>query len=412
MQGVNFPFEKRIKRHLLSREHTFLAVVQPALRAVTGKELTALSFRILGETDGGVEFAGRLEEAWRANLLLRTVSRIYCRLTEFRARSREELFRKTSAFPWELWLAPGIPRTVEARIRYSRLRHEGEAAQTLLEAVDRRLREAGLEPLPAGTETAGGPETRPVQRLLLRAEDNRVQLSLDTSGEPLYNRGYRLEPAEAPIRESLAAALLLEAGWTGSEPLVDGMTGSGTFAVEAVLLGSGAPPSAGRSFLFQAWPSYREKAWLHLVKKAEEGCSASLRPQVLAVEIRDEILETAKRNAFRAGVGDGILWRLGDFFDLDGEAALEALGLSGERAGRGGIVFLNPPYGKRLEEAEPDAFGLLGEHLRRRFPCWRSCVLFPTNKSLAAFGGKPEKLLRFRHGGIVVTAGFFPAEGR
>ena len=328
MQEKNSALEKRIKRHLLAKEHTFLAVVQPALRSSCRKELLANSFTVLDDTDGGVEFSGKLDEAWRANLLLRTASRIYCRLTEFRARSREELFRKALAFPWELWLAPELPRETECRIRYSRLQHEGEAARTLEEAIERRLREsvAGASPNPVRHALVKG---NAVQRLLLRAEENRVLLSLDTSGEPLYNRGYRLEPAEAPIRESLAAALLLESDWTGEGPLVDGMTGAGTFAIEAALLGAGLPPGGGRAFLFQAWPSFREKAWLYLGKKAREGGSASpgARPSVLAADIVSETLEKAKRNAERAGVKDRIQWCRGDFYALDGDAALAEMAL-------------------------------------------------------------------------------------
>ncbi len=394
MPDESTPLRKRIKRHLLSKDHVFLAVVQPALRGVCRFELERQGFKTLGDTDGGVEFGGRLEEGWRANLVLRTPSRVYCRLADFRARSREELFGKASSFPWELWLDPGMPREAEAVIRRSRLRHEGEAVLTLMEAVDRRFRDAGIAPTTA-TDGEGGLR----QRILLRAEENRCLISLDTTGDALYERGYRIEPADAPIRETLAAALVLESGWKGDVPLVDGMTGSGTLAVEAAMIAADLPPGRNRSFLFQRWPSFRENAWRVLAARSGAfgvGVSDGF-PSVVAVEIDERTLESAKRNAGRAGVAHLIDFRSGDFFEFSAE---------GTRAG-GGLLLLNPPYGKRLGEGGPDFYRNLGSHCRRAFRSWKACVLFPSRGCAEAFGGSPERQLRFRHGGMAVTAGYY-----
>jgi len=224
-------------------------------------------------------------------------------------------------------------------------------------------------------------------------------ISLDTTGEALYERGYRIEPAEAPIRETLAAALILESGWKGNLAFVDGMTGSGTFAVEASMIAAGLPPGRNRSFLFQRWPSFRENAWRFLAAKSGAFGSAVPDgfPSVVAVEIEERTLESAKRNAERAGVSGLIDFRAGDFFEFSADRI---------RAGAG-LLFLNPPYGKRLGEGGPDFYRNLGAHCRRAFRSWRACVLFPSRGCVEAFGVAPDRLLRFRHGGMSVAAGYF-----
>ncbi len=388
--------EKRVRRHVLSREHVFLAVAQPAFRSILRGELEELGFRPGEDTDGGVEFSGRLTEGWRANLLLRTASRIYCRTLDCRAGAREELFRKAAAFPWELWLDRSVPIRMASRVRDSRIRHEGEAAETLREAAARRFSERGQIPPPAA-----GPETgAPVQRVLLRIVDNRCRVSLDMSGDALCNRGYRLENAGAPLREDLAAALL-RALVTGPGLVVDGMTGSGTLAVEAASWFAGSAPGGGRDFAFHRWPSFREAAFRHLADGF--GRSGPGIP-VVACDIDAGALAVAVRNAERAGIADRVRFLGRDFFGLTGDAARSE---AGAEAGARGFLVLNPPYGLRLEGGDREFFRRLGSHVRRSFAGFRSLVLFPSEDTLRAFGGRPAERFAFRHGGLVITAGIF-----
>jgi 23S rRNA G2445 N2-methylase RlmL len=396
--------EKRVRRHVASKEYTFLAVAQAALRFICRREMESLGFNITGEVDGGVEFTGRLREAWRANLLLHSPSRIYCRAAEFRAGSREELFRKASALPWELWLSRENPVSIQTQVLRSRIRHEGEAGETLFEALVHRFTEAGLEPPGPGKKAVneGG------QKILLRIVDNRAVLSFDTSGEPLYRRGYRIHSAGAPIRETLAAALLLELGWNGDGILVDGMTGSGTFAVEGALLGAGLPPGTGRSFIFQTWPSFQETAWRDVLRKARpnglpEG-PVNTKYKIYACDIDPAAVETARSNAGRLGESCSIRWFEADFFGLSGAAVRGVLEVSENTPG---FLVLNPPYGLRLPGGEAPFYSRLGDHIRRNFRGWKTVVLFPNPASLRAFGGGPKRMLSFRHGGLGIQAGFF-----
>lgn len=395
--------DKRLKRRVLGREFVFLAVVQPAFLKVCREELTEWGFRVTGETDGGLEFAGSLKEGWRANLVLGTASRVYVRVCRFRAGAREELFKKVSAFPWELWL-PALPLRVESRVIASRLQHEGASSEAFVEGLGRHYAELGL-PAPRLAET--GEES---QRALLRLERNICEISLDMSGSPLYERGYRNSGAQAPIRESLACALLREAGWRGRGILADCMTGSATFSVEASLRGAGIPPGGARVFRFQSWPSFGEASWAYMKKAAlSRGREASFK--VFASDISADALALGKENAEKAGVSGFITWEETDFFSLDSRAVLGRLGLvNGGSGDEGPFLVINPPYGKRLSGGDEDFFRRLGKHCRKNFPGWKVLALFPDEASLAAFGGKAEKLLRFRHGGLRITAGFFCLE--
>ena len=402
--------EKRIRRRLLSREHLFLAVAQPAFRRILRGEMEELGFSVGEETDGGVEFSGRMGEGWRANLQLRTASRVYCRTLDCRAGAREELFRKVGAYPWELWLDPGLPLRVRGRVLRSRIRHEGEAVETLRDALQRRMSRHGGIPVDPDPGVDPGPAPDPwgrdpVQRVLLRVVENRARVSLDMSGNALHHRGYRLEYGGAPLREDLAAGLL-RGLVTGPGPVVDGMTGSGTLAVEAALWKAGVHPGGGRGFLFQLWPSFREAAWRHLSgKPAAEGPKGA----VLACDLDPRALGIAARNASRAGVEDRVRFLERDFFRLTGGDILRETG--GVPGGRGFLV-LNPPYGRRLPGGEEDFFRRLGRHIRESFPAFRVLVLFPNPGTLEAFGGRAETLFTFRHGGLRVTAGLFEVRGR
>ena len=402
MEHASDAFGKRIKRHILSREQVFHAVIQPSLRGVCAAEMEKSGFRIVGETDGGVEFSGRLREGWRANLVLRTASRIYCRAAGFRAGAGEELFRRAAAFPWELWLSPDIPLRVESRVLHSRLHHEGGAALALTDGIRRHFEGSGLRCLPEGV-TDGDSD---IQRVLLRLVDNHCTISLDMSGEPLYNRGYRLENTGAPIRETIAAALLQELGWDGRGILVDGMTGSGTFAIEAGLIAKGIPPGRNRTFRFQSWPSFGPAAWNNMRERSIRSAvlTGPESAGILACDLDEGALRVTARNLERAGIFDYPLLRRSDFFSLKGNELRREL--SARKDGPAFLV-LNPPYGRRIEGGDDLFFRRLGGYLKRNFAGWKVLVLFPGEDALSAFGGGARYAIPFRHGGLRITAGIF-----
>jgi putative N6-adenine-specific DNA methylase len=208
----------------------------------------------------------------------------------------------------------------------------------------------------------------------------------------------------APLRESLAAALLRELGWRGEGTFVDGMTGCGTFAIEAALIAAGLPPGDKRDFRFQAWPSFAPQGWAYIKKQAAlRGAAQEKNFFLFASDVSQRAVQLAGKNAARAGTEALIHRETCDFFELTGAR------LKNPRAeGQGpSYLALNPPYGRRLPEGGVSLYRSLGRHIRREFPAWNVLVLFPGAAELAAFGGRPRRVLRLRHGGIVVSAGFW-----
>lgn len=279
-------------------------------------------------------------------------------------------------------MRPGTPVRVQAACRRSRLMHSGRVAATVGEAIERALG----RPVP--------PEGEP-QLVLARFEEDRCTLSVDSSGELLHRRGYRLETAFAPLRETLAAGILQLLGWDGSLPLVDPMCGSGTLPVEGALLAGCRPPGALRDFAFRRWPRYRPGLWDALLQEA--ALRQRQPPALIAGSDRDpRALAAAIRNAERAGVGEVVRLQVRDLTHARGE-------------GSRGLVLCNPPYGERLGRGEDLAplFRRLGEVYRHGFSGWRGAFLCP-EEGLARASGLPlEKLAVLSNGGISV--GLFAA---
>ncbi|HOI93796.1 MAG TPA: hypothetical protein PK250_03740 [Syntrophobacter fumaroxidans] len=389
-------YQRHIKRHVLAPVHRFAAVTPPELAALCRQEAEMAGFDVTGLSDAGVEFTGNLGACYESNLWLRTASRILCRLPAFRAGVREELFGKVSGIPWELWLNRSIPVRVETHVEHSRINHEGMVFETVLDGLRRRFREKGIVPPPEWEPSRGRPgresdENSMKQRILVRLVRNHCELSLDTTGDHLHRRGYRMRHAGAPIRETLAAAILMKAGWNGNTPLVDGMCGAGTVAVEAALLARRMPPGLGRSFLFQSWPSYREKTWEFLLRKARERVSAHPAAPIVALDRDPRALAVARENARKAHTEKEIIWREEDFFDFQPAR----MGLSE------GLLILDPPYGKRLPGPDRGFYDRLGAHLRRLYTGWRIAVLCP-ERGIAVTGIRAVRYWRIVHGGTPI----------
>lgn len=358
------------------RSEQLFAVAAPGLENICARELTALGCSGVRILSGGVEFSGGLREIYSANLWLRTASRITVRLEALHCRDFPTLFRKASRLPWGRFVKPGTRLRVRASSRGSRLNHTGRIVATLLQSVDRAL------------GRSASPENGPEQLLIARFEKDWCHLSVDSSGELLHRRGYREDIGPAPLRETLAAGVLLLLGWEGVTPLVDPMCGSGTFPIEAALLASRRPPGAGRFFSFMNWPRYRPGLWQALIAETVRAKKDSL-PAILGSDRDVKVLEAAGRNAVRAGVADLVVFRQQD--------------VSTRSAVKGpGLVLCNPPYGARLGRSDDleSLYRLLGQVYRSIFAGWRGALLCP-DPHLAATTGLPlRKVAELNNGGI------------
>ncbi len=398
--GTDKALDRRIKSHVTGPHHRFAAVAPRELAPVCLREMEALGIEGAEQSEAGVEFVGKMASACLCNLWLRTASRIYCRLSEFRAGAAEELFYKVSEIGWDLWINPEIPLEVEAHVEYSRISHEGKAAEAIFEGIERSIREsipsaaglkrAGDAPVDGESISAGAFEQK--QRVLVHLVKNHCRISLDMSGNHLHERGYRLEHTGAPLRETIAAAILLRSEWSGETPLVDGMCGSGTFPVEAAMIARRIPPGLKREFLFQKWPSFQKKTWQYFCRSARADEAEKAGQPIFGIDIDASSIRIARANADRAGVGGDIEWRGMDFFQFDPLR---------EKVKRG-LLVLNPPYGRRLEGGGRPFYEKLGGQMRRSYRGWKYAVLCSTRSEAAAMKMPSMRLWSVRHGGIPV----------
>ncbi|RJX33974.1 MAG: RNA methyltransferase [Desulfarculus sp.] len=394
MPDINL--ERRCKRQAWAPTHRFFAVTAPGLEPLCAAEMAALGLAGVEPVSGGVHFAGRLEAAYQANLWLRIAGRVLLRLRDFRVRRWEDLERQAASVPWEVWLTPGAPLRVQVALHQSNLKHSGRVEEVVLSAAAARLAELGLD---APTPAAAGDEQ--AQSLLVRGQERRASLSLDTSGPHLHKRGWRAQGGTAPLREDLAAALLLLCGYDGSLPLLDPLCGAGTLAIEAALLARRLPPGGQRGFAFENWPCHRAAAWQHLKAQAGQGALASAPAAILARDHQARPLALAQENAALAGVAADVTFNRDDFFTAPPPAGP-------------GLLVMNPPYGKRLGSVRQarDFMDRLGQRLRAAYPGWRCGVVLYRPEWAGLLGLKEEARLAAPFGGLKVTllCGSIPRE--
>jgi putative N6-adenine-specific DNA methylase len=337
-----------------------------------------------------VSFSGSLEGVVRANMWLRTASRVIVRIASFRAQAFHELERLARAIPWDRYVTAGNPVRFRITSRKSRLYHTGAIAERLTDAIAHRLGSA-----PA-VESSGTDEDEgvvsPAQLFVVRVVHDAFVVSADSSGVLLHQRGYRQAIAKAPLRETLAAAMLIGSEWPGTMPLVDPMCGSGTIPIEAALIARRIAPGLKRSFAFEHWPEFGDGI---LDRVRDEALSAGLPrcPAPIQGSDRNAGAITASRaNATRAGVDEDI-----EFF-------VRSLSAMEVRESAPGYVATNPPYGVRVGEAMKlrDLYARFGQVLRRSCPGWHLSMLAANARLAGELRLELDARLQTQNGGIPV----------
>ncbi|MBI4679220.1 MAG: class I SAM-dependent RNA methyltransferase [Elusimicrobia bacterium] len=370
-----------------------LAVCSPGLEPFVAKELRGLGWKDIGSPwppkpdggPGGVEFQGSLPDIHRANLLLRCADRVLVRLGEFRVHGFPELRRIASRMPWERYLSPGRPIAFRVSCRRSKLYHERAVAERLAGAIaDRAGKPPRVQPF---HDDSGTPLP---QLVVVRLEDDLCAVSMDSSGALLHRRGYRLAATKAPLRETLAAAMVMASGWDQASPLLDPFCGSGAIPIEAALLARKVPPGHSRRFAFMDWPGFDPKAWDKTLAEARKGM-AQAGPRIIASDRDAGAIQAARANAERAGVADAIE------FSCRAVSAVEA------QAAPGWVV-TNPPYGVRLAKTGDlrDLYAQLGKVLRARCPGWQATMLAADRRLLRCTGWDFESVASTMNGGLKV----------
>ena len=303
------------------------------VEAVLKREMRDQGFEITGVKDGRISFTGDERDLCRANICLRTADRILLDVGEFDARTFEELFEKTQALPWERYLPPDARFWVKKATSVNSKLFSTPSIQSIMKkAMVRRMEEA--------YRTDVFPETGeeyPVRVLLMK---DHVSVCLDTSGASLHKRGYRAEAGEAPISETLAAALIMLTPWRGDRILVDPFCGSGTIPIEAAMMAANIAPGMNRTFTAQKWTNLIPgECWRSVFDEARAAVRMPEKTDIRGYDIDGRILRTARANAKKAGVGDMIHFQQMDVADV-------------KHPKKYGFVVTNPPYGERMDPAD------------------------------------------------------------
>jgi putative N6-adenine-specific DNA methylase len=365
---------------------TFFAAAPPGLEPFTAQELFQLEIPSNPE-GGGVTFKSSRKDLYKANLHLRTSSRILARLGNFfYATTFDELRQRAARLPWERFIHPGQPVSLHVTCHHSRLFHSDAAARNVLAALEERLGK------PSPLVRAGEGAENPAQLIVVRLVDDRCTVSVDSSGELLHKRGYRLAVAKAPLRENLAAGILMASGWDKKSPLIDPFCGSGTIPIEAAMMALGLPPGRNRRFAFMDWPDYDAGLWQETL--AGSVTPAAPAPLFIASDRDAGAVRMAQENADRAGVAHLIEFKCQSISDLQASAA-------------SGWIVTNPPYGERVSQGKDlrNLYARFGTVVKENCPGWTISVLCSDPILLGQVGLDFETALQFDNGGIPVRLG-------
>lgn len=398
------------------REYDLFAVTAHGLAEMCAAELAAIGGAGTVEI-GGVAWRGTARSLYRANLELRTASRVIARVGEFRARGFAELERRAARLPWEIFLHRDSQAVLRVTCRKSKLYHEGAVAERVARVLSdvAGVRVQGPAAGAADDEEDADHESSPTgQLIIVRFMRDVCTISVDSSGALLHQRGYRQALAKAPLRETIAAAMLLAAGWRGDTALIDPLCGSGTIPIEAALLarriapGIARPELKPRSYAFERWPHFAPDLFATVVDAARSRVRATDMP-IIAADRDAGAMAAARANAERAGVATDIEFS---------HAQLTALAPPADA----GHVVTNPPYGVRVGDRRDlrALYTAIGSTMRTKLPGW-TLTMLAADDSLATATGLPlAERLSTRNGGIPVRllttagtpAGARPAHSR
>ena len=318
---------------------------------------------------GGVQLTASWPEVMKLNLHSRLAQRVLMQLAHRPYRAEQDLYEAASAVAWEDWFTPRESFKIEVTAHQSPLKSLNFAALRIKDAVADRFRERGGVRPDVDTQW-------PAVRIFAHLSADAVTLYIDSSGEPLFKRGWREDKGEAPLKETLAAAMLAASGWDATVPLYDPCCGSGTIAIEAAQIAAGIAAGSLRRFGFEKLLPFQAHVWSAL--KAEAVPPAQARaPVIFGSDVSHRMVDFAERNAERAGVAAAIQFRGGD--------ALQRM-----PPAESGVIVLNPPYGERIEvggvargreEAQTEDGGQffvqLASHWKKNFAGWTAWMLTP-----------------------------------
>ncbi|WP_321493816.1 RNA methyltransferase [uncultured Desulfobacter sp.] len=408
LRNIPSTFEKRVKRRVSGRSHVFFAVCPPGLGGICEKEVARVSQKAeelfsqnhkltdIKVLPGGIEFTTRLKTACLTNILMGSATRILMRIASFRADGFNRLEEQIKAIDWELYLPHQTLPDIRVSTHKSRLYHSTAIADRISPIVHDRLFSNSI---PVYRDFPGPAEPTVPQTLMVRGENDRFELSLDMSGTPLYKRGIKEKIVRAPLRETLAFAILTRLNLSEKDTIADPMCGSGTFSLEGAMMQNALPPGAFRSFAFETWPGFEEKSFTHARDRLMEAARTDMGSQplqpILARDLDQTAIDHLKQSCTRHKVFQRIDPVCDDFFNMKPPPITD----------NQGVVVLNPPYGLRLDKND-DITALykeIGHKLAADFKGWRAGIICPGRKEFQALNLRLSTMPLF-HGGLDLNA--------
>jgi putative N6-adenine-specific DNA methylase len=351
------------------------------LEEILEKELIEFGAKETNILNRAVEFQGDQALLYRANLCCRLALRFLVVVDSFQAHNERHLYGKIQHMDWSKYISGKQTFAIDCTAYGERFRHSKYAALTVKDAIVDQFREkTGRRPSIDTNE--------PDVKINVHISDIHVDVSLDSSGDSLEKRGYRLEAMEAPISEVLAAAMITSSGWNRRTPLFDPMCGSGTIVIEAAMMAANKAPGLDRSFGFERWSDFNAELLENLKQELVQN---ETKPQVeiLGRDRHRRAMVIAERNARRAGVDRYVTIEAGDF--MKKEPPFEQ-----------GWIIMNPPYGERLnEDDEMEAFyHEVGFKLKHEFAGYTAWIISSNNKALKRIGLKPDTRIQLYNGAL------------
>ena len=360
-----------------------IATTTFGLEAVVKRELQNLGYEDIKVENGKVMFEAEIEDIPRVNIWLRSAERVLLKIGEFEATSFDELFEKTKALPWGDWITEDGEFTVTGKSVKSKLFSISDSQAIVKKAV--------VEKLKMKYDTEWFKEDGPKFTIQVALLNDIATLTINTSGDGLHKRGYRIKQLAAPIKETMAAAMIQLSYWRVDRQLLDPFCGSGTIPIEAAMIGRNIAPGLQRSFASEKWPKIGKEAWKKARVDALKAIKQDVSLNIIASDIDKVAVEIAKENAFEAGVDDCIEFTVKDVKDVR---------LKEEY----GVMITNPPYGERISEKEEieEMYKVLGRKFRTH-KTWSTYIITSYDRFEVLYERKANKKRKLYSGNIKVN---------
>ncbi|MFT8871206.1 MAG: class I SAM-dependent RNA methyltransferase [Sporolactobacillus sp.] len=364
----------------MSGNLTFVATTAMGLEAVAATELRALGYTDLKVDNGAITFSGGPYDLCRANLWLRTADRVRLKVASFHAVTFDELFEKTKALPWPDILPRDAAFPVIGKSHGSVLHSVPDCQAIVKKAIVERMRQTYC--------CDWFDENGPIFKIQVALQKDVATLSIDTSGNGLHMRGYRQLHSAAPLKETLAAAMILLSHWRAEQPFVDPFCGSGTFPIEAAMIGQHIAPGFNRNFISERWPLCPKALWKQAREEADALADYAQPLDILGSDIDPRMIELSVHNAAEAGLSELICFKQMQVADFTTDKAR-------------GCLIGNPPYGERIGDQEQvEAICRTLGQLFSRYETWSFYIISAFEDFEHVFGRPANKKRKLYNGRI------------